>query len=153
MSLRLLFLIRIFFICNFICLFLALLDLHCYMGFSLVVASRGRSPVEVRGLLVVVVSLVAEYGLSARRLQQLQHGASVVVANRLSSRKACGIFLDQGSNPGLPQWQEDSTTEPPEKLSLESLNLKMTLEKIGNSPKNAITVFKVWNEELQEMIK
>ena len=33
------------------------------MGFSLVVASRGRSPVEVRGLLVVVVSLVAEYGL------------------------------------------------------------------------------------------
>ena len=45
------------------------------------------------------------------------------------------------------------TTEPPEELSLESLNLKMTLEKIGNSPKNAIAVFKVWNEELQEMIK
>ena len=63
MSLRLLFLIRIFFICNFICLFLALLDLHCYMGFSLVVASRGHSPAEVRGLLVVVASLVAEYGL------------------------------------------------------------------------------------------
>ena len=45
------------------------------------------------------------------------------------------------------------TTEPPGKVSLESLNLKMTLKKIKNSQKSAITVFKVWNEELQEMIK
>ena len=45
------------------------------------------------------------------------------------------------------------TTEPPGKLSLESLNLKMTLEKIENSQKSMITVFKVWNKKLQEMIK
>ena len=55
------------------------------MAFSLVVASRGYCPVEVRGLLIVVASLVAEYGLQAHRLQQLQHVGSAVVAYRLSS--------------------------------------------------------------------
>ena len=78
------------------------------MAFSLVVASRGYSPGEVHGLLIVVASLVAGYGLQARRLQQLQPMGSVVVAYRLSSYKACGIFLDQGSNPCLLHWQEDS---------------------------------------------
>ena len=42
------------------------------------------------------------------------------------------------------------TTEAPGKLSLESLNLKMTLEKIENSQKSMITVFKVWNKKLQK---
>ena len=29
-----------------------------------------------------------------------RHAGSVVVAHRLSCSSACGIFLDQGSNPG-----------------------------------------------------
>ena len=33
--------------------------------------------------------------------------ASVVVVHRLSCSKACGIFLDQGSNPCPLHWQED----------------------------------------------
>ena len=47
--------------------FLAVLDLHCWMGFSLVV---------VRGLLIAVASLVAEHGF-------LGTWASVVVVPRL----------------------------------------------------------------------
>ena len=43
--------------------FLAVLGLHCYMlRLSLVVASRGCSLVAVRGLLIVVASLVVEHG-------------------------------------------------------------------------------------------
>ena len=65
-------------------------------------------------------SLVVEYGLQACRLQQLCHVGSVVaapglqstgsvaVAHRLSCFKACGIFLDQGSNPCFLHWQVDS---------------------------------------------
>ena len=45
-------------------LFLAVLDLHCYAGFSLVVGSRGYFSVAVLSLLIVVASLVAERGLS-----------------------------------------------------------------------------------------
>ena len=47
--------------------FLAVLDLHCWMGFSLVV---------VRGLLIAVASLVTEHGF-------LGTWASVVVVPRL----------------------------------------------------------------------
>ena len=43
-------------------LFLAVLDLHSCMGFSLVVASGGHSLVVVLGLLIVVTFPVAEYG-------------------------------------------------------------------------------------------
>ena len=48
---------------NFIYLFLAVLGLRCHVGFSLAVESRGYALVEVHGLLLVVVSLVAEHGL------------------------------------------------------------------------------------------
>ena len=48
---------------NFIYLFLTVLGLHCHAGFSLVAESRGYSVVEVHGLLIVVVSLVAEHRL------------------------------------------------------------------------------------------
>ena len=44
-------------------LFLAVLDLRCYMWLSLVAASRGYSLVVVRGLLIVVASLVVEHRL------------------------------------------------------------------------------------------
>ena len=43
-------------------LFLTVLHLCCCMGFSLVVASEGYSPVAVCGLLVVVASLVEDHG-------------------------------------------------------------------------------------------
>ena len=59
---------------NIIYLFLAVLGLCCFMGFSLV---------AVRRLLVALAS--AENG-------------SIVVAHGLSSSEARGIFLDQGLN-------------------------------------------------------
>ena len=48
------------------------------MGLSLVEASGGCSPVEVRGLLTAVASLAPEHGLTLP--------------------EACGVFPDQGSN-------------------------------------------------------
>ena len=56
--------------------------------------------VVVGGLLIAVASLAAELGL--------QSTGSVVVAHRLSYSTACGIFLDQGSNPSPLHWQVDS---------------------------------------------
>ena len=44
-------------------LFLAALGLRCYVGFSLVVESRGYSLVDVCRLLLAVASLAAEHGL------------------------------------------------------------------------------------------
>ena len=44
-------------------LFLPVLGLHCCVGFSLVLKSRGYLLVVVRGLLTVVASLVVEHGL------------------------------------------------------------------------------------------
>ena len=40
-----------------------MLSLHCCSGFSLVAASGGYSLAAVLGLLTVVASLIAEYGL------------------------------------------------------------------------------------------
>ena len=53
----------VFFLYNFIYLFLVVLGLCCCAGFSLVVASGGKSLVVVHGRLIVVASLVAEHGL------------------------------------------------------------------------------------------
>ena len=47
----------------FVCLFLAVLGLHCCVGFSLVAASGGYSLNAVRGLLIAEASLVMERGL------------------------------------------------------------------------------------------
>ena len=41
-------------------LFLAMLSLHCCVGFSLVVANRGYSLVAVHRLLIAVASLILE---------------------------------------------------------------------------------------------
>ena len=38
----------------------------------------------------------------------LGSAGSVVVVHTLSCSSACGIFLDQGSNPGPLHWQADS---------------------------------------------
>ena len=43
-------------------LFLAVLDLRCCEGFSLVVASRGYSLVSMCGLLIAVASLIVKQG-------------------------------------------------------------------------------------------
>ena len=59
----------------FIYLFLALLGLCCYEGFSLVVASRGYSPVAMHELLTVVASLSWSTG-SRAWAQQLQFSGS-----------------------------------------------------------------------------
>ena len=59
-------------------LFLAVLGLHCCMGFSLAVAGGGYSLVAVHVFFIVVSCLVAEH-----RLQGIQ--ASVVVARGLTS--------------------------------------------------------------------
>ena len=76
-----------------------MLDLHCYVGSSLVVASRGHSLVAVHRLLIVVISLVAA--------PRLQSTGSVVVAEEVSCSAVCGIFWDQRVNPCLLHWQED----------------------------------------------
>ena len=59
--------------------------------------------VAVLGLLITVASLIVEPGLWGT-------WASVVAVpgHKLSCSTACGIFLDQGSNPCLLDWQANS---------------------------------------------
>ena len=54
----------------------------------------------VHGLLTVVASLVEEHRLATQ--------ASRVAARGFSCPVACGILLDQGSNPCPQPWQVDS---------------------------------------------
>ena len=87
------------------------------VGFSC--GEQGQLFVAVCGL-IALASLVVEHGLQVHRLQQLQHMGSVVVACRLQSAGsivvahglscsvACGILLDQGSNPYPLHRQVDS---------------------------------------------
>ena len=87
----------------FLCLFWAVLALCCYVGFSLASARGGRSLVEVPG------SLVAEGGRWARRFQQVWAPGSRVsgCGTRTCCSAACGILLNQESNPFLLHWQVD----------------------------------------------
>ena len=87
---------------------LAVLGLHCCAGFSLVAGSGDDALVAVCGLLIVVASLVGSAGSRVHRLQSLWHTGSVVAAHRRSCSAACGVFLDQESNPCLLPWQADS---------------------------------------------
>ena len=57
------FLFRFFYKFLFFYLFLAVLGLHCCVGFSLVVANWGCTLVVVCRLLIAVASLAAEYRL------------------------------------------------------------------------------------------
>ena len=59
----------IFFNFIFIYLFLTVLGLHYFVGFSLVVERGGYSLVVVHGLPIAVAPLVAERGLWAAQLQ------------------------------------------------------------------------------------
>ena len=78
-------------------------------GFSLVAASGGPSLVAVCRFLIAVAFLVVEHGLQGTL-------ASVTVVHWLSGPSACGIFLDQGSNPSPLYWQVDF--QPLEVLNL-----------------------------------
>ena len=60
---------------------------------SLVVASRGYSPVVEHGRLTAVTALVEEHGLWST--------GSAVVAHQLDGSAAHGIFPDQGLKPSL----------------------------------------------------
>ena len=62
---------------------LAALSLYCGTRAFFSCGKRGLLFVAVGGLLIAVVSLVAEHGLSARGLQYLQHSGSLAVACRL----------------------------------------------------------------------
>ena len=53
-------------------------------------------------------SVAAAHGLSSCRSWAPEQAGSVVVAHRMSCSRACGIFLDQGSNPYPLHWQVDS---------------------------------------------
>ena len=69
-------------------------------GLSLVAASRGHSSSQCAGL-------SPSRPLPLRSTGSRRTG-SVVVAHGLSCSAACGIFLDQGSNPCPLHWQADS---------------------------------------------
>ena len=82
----------------------------CCTGFSLVAASGDYSLVAVAslvaGLYGTQASVVAACGLICG--SWLYTTGSLVVTHELSCSKACGIFLDQGSNLFLLHWQRDS---------------------------------------------
>ena len=79
---------------------MAVLGLRCCVQAFSSCGERGLLFVAVCGLLIAVASLAAEHGLKS--------AGSVVVAHGLSCSAACGIFLDQGSNPCPLYWQADS---------------------------------------------
>ena len=82
------------------------------LGLSLVAATGGCSLAAALRLLTVVASLAVGHGLQARGLSRRGSCAlstgSVVLAHRLHSNLACGIFLDQGSNLCPLHWQANS---------------------------------------------
>ena len=69
-------------------------------GLSLVVASRDYSLAAMCRLPLVVASPCRTWALGLM--------GSVIVAHGLSCSTACGLFLDQGSNPHPLHWQVDS---------------------------------------------
>ena len=81
--------------------FLAALGLCCCAQAFPSCGNGGYSLVLVYGHLTVVLSLVAEHGLSGTQ-------ASVVVVYRLSLPEAFGISSDQGLNPRPLYWQAGS---------------------------------------------
>ena len=77
----------------------------------LVVKSGIYSLAVVRGLLIVVASLVAEHGLQGTQASvvlRIQSTGSVLVVHGFSCSAACGIFPEQGSSLCPLHWQENS---------------------------------------------
>ena len=81
----------LFFKYNFIYLFLALLALHCCSGFSLVAESGVYSPFVMRGLLIVVTSLVGHEFQGTQASVAAAHGLSSCGSPALEHRlSSCG---------------------------------------------------------------
>ena len=88
------------------------MGLHCCLSFAHAAVSGTYSLVVVGGLLIAVTPLVG-HGLqgewaSAGAALRLQSSGSVALERRLSCYAACGILLDQGSNPCLLHGRVDS---------------------------------------------
>ena len=70
--------------------------------------ARAFSSCGERGLLFTAVSGFSLQWLLLLQSMGSRHAGSVVVVHGLSCSAACGIFLDQGSNPCPLHWQADS---------------------------------------------
>ena len=82
------------------CIFLAMLGLHCCVGFSLDARSGGYSSLLCMGSTAC--------GLNSCGSQVIGHRLNGCGAHRLSCSLAYGIFPDQGLNPCLLHWEVDS---------------------------------------------
>ena len=101
-------------------LFLTVLGPCCCMGFLQLWRVGAALQLRGAGFSLWWLLLLPGTGSRACKLQQLQHMDSVVAVSRpqstdlvvvvqgLSCSAACGILLDQGSNPCLLHWQVDS---------------------------------------------
>ena len=103
----------LFFLILFNRLVLAVLGLCCCVGFSLVETSRSYSLIVGLRLLNAATSFAAEHrpwGTWASVIAAPGHWntGSGVVAHGLSCFSACGIFLNQRSNPCALHYQADS---------------------------------------------
>ena len=87
---------------------MAALGLVAEREFSLVAASRGYSSLQCVGFSLWWLLLLWSMGSRRAGFSSCGTWASVVVVHGLSCSAACGIFLDQGSNPCPLHWQADS---------------------------------------------
>ena len=102
------------------CLFLAVLGLCCFVGFSLVLVRGDYTLVLVHVLLIAVTSVVEHrlwgmqalvvvaHGLSRCSSQALEHRLRIVAHKHIFSA-TCGTLPGQGLNPCLLHWQADSS--------------------------------------------
>ena len=125
-------------------LFMAVLDLCCCAGFSLV---------AVHLLLLAVAPPVAEHRLQGTQtsvavacgLSSCASTGSVAVAHRPSCSVTRGIFPDQGSNQCLLHWQADSLPlshqgSPPQRF-LKIICVPVLLGLAGGTVKKFIVLF------------
>ena len=81
-------------------LFLAVLDLYCFIQAFSSCNEQGLLFIAVHRFLIAVASRCRAQGLDVR--------TSVVVVHVFSCSKPCGVFPDQESNPYPLHWQVDS---------------------------------------------
>ena len=88
-----------FFLYKFIYLFMAVLGLHCCMRAFSSCGEWGYSSLRCAGFSLRWLLLLRSTGS--------RHAGFSSCARGLSCCAACGIFLDQGSNPSPLHWQAD----------------------------------------------
>ena len=101
------------FLIEFIHLFLTVLGFHRCVGFSLVAVSgrllssceAGASHCRTRALGCIQASVVAAHGIQQLQLSSSRAQAQQLWRTGFNCSTACGIFLDQRSNPHLLPWQ------------------------------------------------